>query len=617
MKKKLIAQSAFFSLHVLLLFGIVCSIMAGTSVALFRSESQANASPRILTFAERVAYQRLIEDVYWRHRIWPKGRTDPKPSLGAVISQAELESKVERYLRDSQVLNYWRKPITAAQLQAEMDRMAQHTKRPELLRELFEVLGEDPFIVAECLVRPVLSERLVTNLYTNEERLYGKLTPLTKADLRLPKVSEASNASYALRTISDEPSGCTDNTWTATSTTNAPSPRAQHTAVWTGIEMIIWGGSDGFTNDYNTGGTYNPSTDTWTATSLINVPFARKQHTAVWTGSEMIVWGGWVNGALSNTGGSYNPATNSWMATSTANAPSGRWYTSAVWTGSEMIVWGGWNQAFLNTGGRYNPGTDSWTTIPTTNAPDARYLHTAVWTGSEMIVWGGSDDTNDFNTGGRYNPNTNSWTATSTSNVPTGRSLSTAVWTGSEMIVWGGYFGGGNPSYLNSGGRYNPTTNSWTATNTANAPSARTAHTAVWTANQMIIWGGIGLDFFNTGGRYSSGTNSWTATTTTDAPSGRYLPTALWTGSEMIVWGGDNGVLVFNTGGKYCAQSGATPTPTVTPTPTATITPTTTTTPAPTATGTVSPTPTATARPSPTPRIAPTPRRRPTPEPRP
>ena len=43
----------------------------------------------------------------------------------------------------------------------------------------------------------------------------------------------------------------------------------------------------------------------------------------------------------------------------------------------------------------------------------------------------------------------------------------------------------------------------------------------------------------NTGGRYNPSTNSWTPTSTTDAPSGRYSHTAVWTGSEMIVWGGD------------------------------------------------------------------------------
>src|SRR6516164_4767408 len=87
---------------------------------------------RSLSFAERVAYQRAIEDVYWRHRIWPKERRDPKPALDAVMSQAQLEKKVADYMRNSQTLeHYWQRPLTAAQLQAEMDRMAQHTKQPE------------------------------------------------------------------------------------------------------------------------------------------------------------------------------------------------------------------------------------------------------------------------------------------------------------------------------------------------------------------------------------------------------------------------------------------------------------------------------------------------------
>ena len=54
-----------------------------------------------------------------------------------------------------------------------------------------------------------------------------------------------------------------------------------------------------------------------------------------------------------------------------------------------------------------------------------------------MIVWGGCNDSGSLNTGGRYNPSTDSWTATSTTNAPAGR-VHTAVWTGSEMIVWGG-----------------------------------------------------------------------------------------------------------------------------------------------------------------------------------
>src|ERR1051325_3339214 len=77
---------------------------------------------RQLGFEDRVAYQRAIEEVYWRHRIWPRESPDPKPSLDAVMSQAQLEKKVTDYLRNSQALEkHWQQPITAEQLQAEMD----------------------------------------------------------------------------------------------------------------------------------------------------------------------------------------------------------------------------------------------------------------------------------------------------------------------------------------------------------------------------------------------------------------------------------------------------------------------------------------------------------------
>ena len=71
------------------------------------------------------------------------------------------------------------------------------------------------------------------------------------------------------------------------------------------------------------------------------------------------------------------------------------------------------------------------------------------------------------------------------------------------MIVWGGTTGPG--VVFNTGGRYNPSTDSWTATSTTNAPEARTGHSAVWTGSEMIIWGGnpSSAARFNTGGRYN------------------------------------------------------------------------------------------------------------------
>src|SRR5262249_9448240 len=118
------------------------------------------------------------------------------------------------------------------------------------------------------------------------------------------------------------------------------------------------------------------------------------------------------------------------------------------------------------------------------------------------IVWGGIlPGPMYLNTGGRYNPRTDSWRATSTTNAPDGRQFHTAVWANSEMIVWGGYR---EAAQLGTGGRYNPSTDSWTATTTKNEPAARWAHTAVWTGSEMIVWGGYsyGVPSFNTGGKY-------------------------------------------------------------------------------------------------------------------
>src|SRR6266436_3525141 len=281
-------QFAFVNPRALLVFGIVYCIATGTLVAFLRSDAQTNSLQRTLTFAERIAYQRAIEDVYWRHRIWPKENSKPKPSLDEVMSRAQLHKKVADYLRKSQALeDDWQRPITAERLQAEMDRMAKNTKQPEVLRELFEVLGNDPFVIAECLARPGLAERLFKSALDSQDSTWP-VTYLAKSHV----ADGARISGYTLPSIPTAPKGestCLD-LWEPTSTVNAPTARSLNTAVWTGTEMIVWGGYDG--NDLNTGGRYNPATDSWTATNTSNAPAGRERHTAVWTGTEMLVWGG-------------------------------------------------------------------------------------------------------------------------------------------------------------------------------------------------------------------------------------------------------------------------------------------------------------------------------------
>ena len=327
---------------------------------------------------------------------------------------------------------------------------------------------------------------------------------------------------------------------------NGPGARRRHTVVWTGSEMIVWGGIAEDQSRLNTGARYDPSTNTWSNLPTNGAPTARDSHSAVWTGNEMIIWGGY-DGTFVNDGARYNPATNAWTPLPTASAPTARLRQTAVWTGTEMIVWGGeLGITTFNDGARYNPASNSWTALPGSllNTPGARYDHSAVWTGNAMIVWGGIGlSTFQLNTGASYRPGNNSWTAIpdALDSILYGLSAHRAVWTGSEMLAWGGISRAG--TLQSFGLRYNPLTNIWSAMTTVNAPTGRKDHTAVWTGSEMIVWGGnnIGVTYNGDGGRYNVLKDTWTPIASVGAPSARGSHTAVWSGGEMFVFGGYDG----------------------------------------------------------------------------
>jgi hypothetical protein len=184
-----------------------------------------------------------------------------------------------------------------------------------------------------------------------------------------------------------------------------------HAAVWTGSRMIVWGGRDAFAltlTTHNAGGAYEPVAGGWTLTDTVTAPTPRMSHTAVWSGAEMIVWGGRtdVSPGLA-TGGRYAFGPNAWVATATAGAPSGRSGHTAVWSGAEMLIWGGrGGLGMLGDGRAYDPVANAWRVLGAASAPAARADHTAVWTGTVMIVWGGAVEPADtyVNTGGVLTP---------------------------------------------------------------------------------------------------------------------------------------------------------------------------------------------------------------------
>ena len=358
------------------------------------------------------------------------------------------------------------------------------------------------------------------------------------------------------------------DTWTPMASTSL-SERGEHTAVWTGSQMILWGGENDSAGALADGQRYNLPANTWSAMAdppPSGEPSERNSSTSVWTGDALIVWGGKSGGLSLRTGGIYRPAVG-WTNTPLVGAPSARFLHSAVWTGTEMIAWGGsagLSSVPVNTGARFNVSSNRWFPVSTVGAPRARARHCAVWTGTEMVVWGGFDTTNALTPtflkdGGRYNPVTDTWT--SLTNVPftlAGRAGPTAVWSGNEMIVWGGYSQNvGFPptfTYFGTGARYHPASNTWAMLPLTGVPTGRTAHTAVWNGEEMLIWGGQGnAGSTNTGARYNPSLNAWTAITTNNAPSIRNSHTAVWAEppGQMIVWGGDDGSSSVSTGSLY------------------------------------------------------------------
>lgn len=336
--------------------------------------------------------------------------------------------------------------------------------------------------------------------------------------------------------------GAADGDWLQTSASNAPVARHDHTAIWTGSEMIVWGGygwiqSAGFFGEFNDGGRYDPATDTWNAMSTTGA-LPKSEHSAIFTGTEMIVWGG-----DRDSGARYLPSSDTWLPMTTSNAPSARTAQAAIWTGTEMIIWGGQSisGSTLDTGARYNPATDSWTTISTDDAPSARRDMAYVWTGTELIVWGGIESRLGVNfrtDGARYNPVTDTWTPLPTATANSGTDVK-AVWTGTEMLVWQG----GLPTFVDSHGfpvkestlhAYSPATNTWRTVDNDCEPYFPGDFHMHWTGNRMfVLANGSDGGYF-----YDPAVNEWRPITTNGATTSRSGAASVWGGTTFLLWGG-------------------------------------------------------------------------------
>ncbi|MGE0174959.1 MAG: kelch repeat-containing protein [Oligoflexales bacterium] len=218
-------------------------------------------------------------------------------------------------------------------------------------------------------------------------------------------------------------------------------------AIWTGKEVLIFGG---LVNGATLGYRFDPLLNKLSKLTKLggDAPVVKSGHSAVWTGEEMIVWGGMApSNDYLRSGAAYSLSTGVWRDLPTQNAPSASTEQSAIWTGDSMLTFGGrvygptsegGNKDLKGTIGIYNIASDTWQSFPSDLAIH-RLGHSVAWTGSQMLVWGGHTQylNTNFDSVLGFDPHEKRWNGLSSGQI-TERRDHAGVWTGNHLFIWGG-----------------------------------------------------------------------------------------------------------------------------------------------------------------------------------
>lgn len=186
------------------------------------------------------------------------------------------------------------------------------------------------------------------------------------------------------------------NTWTMLARSPL-APRVNQRAVAATHAMLVWGGSSEAAEGglyFADGAVYHPATDSWSAMAAPPASVTpRDTFAAVWTGTQLLAWGGYgrtdaCTPCFLADGAAYDLDKDTW--TPMAPSPlSGRGGPRAVWTTRDLLVWGGFDSAPTADGALYNPVDDDWARLPLSPlAP--RQQPAMVWTGRQLVLWGGA-----------------------------------------------------------------------------------------------------------------------------------------------------------------------------------------------------------------------------------
>jgi hypothetical protein len=337
----------------------------------------------------------------------------------------------------------------------------------------------------------------------------------------------------------------------------------------TGGRLFIFGGLDEDGNALGDGAIYDPSEDSWALVTVdANTPSPRQLASAIWTGTNVIVVGGTVGVSTPPMMGvaSYAPSTDKWAPRYALDTPRVAPYLAYDGGSGQLLVWGGYDASGAAiAGGEYFAPASDGTPIPNLYCTYATCQSVAI----SELTWANTGD-GAFLFGGRWHGTTASqavytydqvrhqWTPISGYDnlVPSARWGAFSVWDGASWFVWGGKSDGG---LLDGGSRYARSAMAWARLSSTSllsarwAPRRRTGWGLALGEGDVVFLGGLNAsgEALTDGARYLSADDHWETIGAWPSGEAHEYGVAAAIDGEVFVWGGLDGSTVTATGERW------------------------------------------------------------------
>jgi hypothetical protein len=317
----------------------------------------------------------------------------------------------------------------------------------------------------------------------------------------------------------DPPDIVLTGTWKPTA--EAPiDGRTQHGLVWTGSEVVVWGGTSSSDDPGQSvfegitprdGAAYEPVADRWRLIPNAPIP-GRNGPVIAWTGSEVLVFGGRAGEATRVDGAAWSPTTNAWRTI--ARAPLDGDETVGGWLNGRLVI------VTSTSAASYDPATDRWNALPP--APIRPGWRTAVVAGNRLFVVAFGDGASLPVDWAVLDLTTSTWRHGAVPIDPL-MAGTTFVGAGDRVVV------------LATGQSFDPLTFRWQP---ASDRCDRAGNGSIWTGRFVV---GVTGAWDSVSGVCKDLPPAPRRAPPFDDSAGREFAAAVWTGTQYVTWSGGNG----------------------------------------------------------------------------